>query len=110
MHEFSRTQNLLDLALKKSNSKRIKCVNLLIGPFSEEREESIEFYWKDLSKGSLGEGAELHFEQLPVEIKCLDCTGVLYLEDETSMCEFCSNERLQLSKGEDVRLESIEVK
>ena len=110
MHEFSLTQTLLDLALKNANSRQIVRVNLLIGPFSEEREESIEFYWKDLSKGSLGEGAELHFEQLPVEIKCLDCTGVLYLEDETSMCEFCSNERLQLSKGEDVRLESIEVK
>ena len=110
MREFSVTQTLLDLALKSANSRQIVRVNLLIGPFSEEREESIEFYWKDLAKGSLGEGAELHFEQLPVEIKCLDCTGALYLEDETSMCEFCSNERLQLSNGEDVRLESIEVK
>ena len=110
MHEFSLTQTLLDLALKNANSRQIVRVNLLIGPFSEEREESIEFYWKDLAKGSLGEGAELHFEQLPVEIKCLDCTGAFYLEDETSMCEFCSNERLQLSNGEDVRLESIEVK
>ena len=110
MHEFSITQTLLDLALKNANSRQIVRVNLLIGPFSEEREESIEFYWKDLAKGSLGEGAELHFEQLPVEIKCLDCTGASYLEDETSMCEFCSNERLPLSKGEDVSLESIEVK
>ena len=110
MHEFSFTQNLLDRALKKANSKQIVRVNLLIGPFSEEREESIQFYWKDLAKDSLGEGAELHFEQLPVEIKCLDCTGAFYLEDETSICEFCYGERLLLSEGEDVRLESIEVK
>ena len=110
MREFSLTQTLLDLALRNAKSRQIVRVNLLIGPFSEEREESIEFYWKDLAKGSLAEGAELHFEHLPVEVKCLDCTGAFYLEDEISICEFCSNERPQLSNGEDVRLESIEVK
>ena len=40
-------------------------------------------------------------------MKCLDCTGTFYLEDETSLCEFCDNERLQLLSGDDVRLESI---
>jgi hydrogenase nickel incorporation protein HypA/HybF len=109
MHEFSLTQDLLDHALKNSDSKRIVRVNLLIGPFSEKREESIRFYWRDLAKGSFGEGAELHFEHMPFEIKCLDCTGAFYLDEEISMCKFCYDERLQVSKGEDVRLESIEV-
>ena len=109
MREFTITQNLLDAAIKKARSKRILKVHLQIGAFSEEREESIEFYWKDLAKGSLGEGAELHFESIPVEIKCLNCTGTFYLDEETSMCTFCYSERLQLLKGEDVRLESVEV-
>ena len=39
MHEFRITQNLLDVALKKAETKRIVNVNLLIGSFSEEREE-----------------------------------------------------------------------
>ena len=75
MHQFSLTQNLLKLALENSDSKQILRVNLLIGPFSEERAQSIQFYWKDLAKGSPGEGAELRFEDIPVEIKCRDCTG-----------------------------------
>ncbi|MGE5464932.1 MAG: hydrogenase maturation nickel metallochaperone HypA, partial [Syntrophothermus sp.] len=75
MHEFSRTQNLLDLALKKSNSKRIVRVKLLIGPFSDEREDSIRFYWRDLAKGSPGEGAEIQFDHVPVDMKCFDCSG-----------------------------------
>ena len=108
MHEFSLTQNLLDHALKKADSKRIVRIHLLIGSFSEEREESIRFYWRDLAKGSYGEGAELHFEHIPVAIKCLDCSGAFYLDEEFSMCRFCYDERLELSKGEDVRLESIE--
>jgi hydrogenase nickel incorporation protein HypA/HybF len=109
MHEFSLTQNLLGHALRNADSKRIVRVNLLIGPFSEEREESIRFYWRDLAKGSFGEGAELHFEHIPLAIKCLDCSGAFHLDEEFSMCKFCYNERLQGVDGEDVQLESMEV-
>jgi hydrogenase nickel incorporation protein HypA/HybF len=109
MHEFSRTQGLLQRALKDAGSRRIVRLNLLIGLYSEQREELIRFYWRDLAKGSPGEGAELHFEHLPVEVKCLNCTGTFFLDEETSMCEFCYGERSQLLSGEDVRLESIEL-
>jgi hydrogenase nickel incorporation protein HypA/HybF len=109
MREFKITQNLLHLALKHANSKQIRRVNLLIGSFSEEREQSIQFYGRDLAKGSFGEGAELHFEHVPVEVRCFDCTGTFYLDDEVSMCKFCDRERPQLLSGADVRLESIEV-
>jgi hydrogenase nickel incorporation protein HypA/HybF len=109
MHEFSRTQNLLDLALEKSDSKRIKRVTLLIGPFSAEREDTIRFYWKDLAKGSPGEGAELCFDHAPAEMKCFDCSGTFALdEEEGSLCKFCFDKRLKLLDEEDVRLESIE--
>ncbi len=108
MHEFSRTQSLLDLALKKSNSKRIRRVNLLIGPFSDEREDTIRFYWRDLAKGSPGEGAEIQFEHAPVEMKCFDCGGAFF-DEEGSLCKFCFGDHLQLLDEEDVRLKSIEV-
>ena len=75
MREFALTQKLLNRALEIANSTQIVRINLLIGPFSEERENSIRFYWKDLAKGSFGEGAELHFDQVQVEMRCFDCTG-----------------------------------
>jgi hydrogenase nickel incorporation protein HypA/HybF len=109
MHEFSLTQNLLDIALKNADSKRIVHVNLLIGPFSDEREESIQFYWRDLSKGTLGEGAELHFQRVKAEMKCLECGGTFNLEDDASLCVYCQSDRLQLLSGDEVRLESIDV-
>ena len=109
MHELSLTQNLLEHALKAADSKSIVRVNLLIGPFSEDREESIRFYWRDLAKGSYGEGAELHFEHIPLAIKCLDCSGAFYLDEEFSMCKYCYDESLQVLHGEDVQLRSIEV-
>jgi hydrogenase nickel incorporation protein HypA/HybF len=109
MHEFTLTQNLLDVVLKNADSKRVVQINLLIGPFSGDREESIRFYWRDLAKGSPGEGASLHFEHFALDVKCLNCSGAFYLDEEVSMCRHCFNERMGLLSGEDVRLESIEL-
>jgi hydrogenase nickel incorporation protein HypA/HybF len=108
MHEFALTQNLFDIAIESADSKRILRVNLLIGPFSKEREESIQCYWRDLARGTLGDGAELHFDHATVNMKCLDCNGTFYL-DEKPLCTYCDSERLPLLNGDDVRLESIEV-
>lgn len=109
MHEFSLTQNLLDVALKNADSKRIVNVNFLIGAFSDEREESIRFYWRDLAKGTAGEGARLHFRRVQAEMKCLACGGTFNLEDDASLCVYCQSDRLQLLSGDEVRLESIDV-
>ncbi len=111
MHEFTITQSLLNRALKTADSKRILRVKLLIGPFSEEREDSIQFYWRDLAKGSFGEGAELQFDHVKPEIRCLGCTGIFHLDENEKgcTCKYCSSEHLQLLNEEDVLLESIEV-
>ena len=110
MHEFALTQNLLDRALKYAQSKHILRVNLLIGSFSDEREDSIRFYWKDLAKGSAVEGTEIHFDHVETEMKCLDCSGMFYLdEDEDCTCKYCYGDHLHLLIGDDVELEGIEL-
>ena len=109
MREFTITQNLLDAAIKKARSKRILKVHLQIGAFSEEREESIRFYWRDLAKGTPGDGATLHFEHVHADMKCFGCGGALVLNDGTSICSYCQNDSGQWSSGEDVKLERVEV-
>jgi Zn finger protein HypA/HybF involved in hydrogenase expression len=109
MHEVPLTQNLLDHALKAASSKPVVRANLLIGPFSEEREESIRFYWRDLGKCSCGEGVELHFEHIPLAMKCLTCSGAFYLDEGFSMCKYGYDEGLQVLNREDVQLKSIVV-
>ena len=111
MHEFALTKRILDRALEDSHSKHIVRVNLLIGSFSEEREDSIAYYWRDLAKGSLGEGAELHFDHVKTETKCMDCSGTFYLNEneEECTCKYCYGEHLLYLSGEDVEFESIEL-
>src|SRR5215216_3727717 len=111
MREFALTQKLLNRALEIANSRHILRINLLIGPFSEERENLIRFYWKDLAKGSFAEGAELHFDHVQMEMRCFDCTGTFYLDEneEGSLCKYCHSEQSDFLSGEDAHLESVEV-
>ena len=109
MREFKITQNILNSALKEANANRILKVYLRIGSFSEEREESIRFYWRDLAKGTPGDGATLHFEHVNADLKCFGCGSVLILADGSSICSHCQNDTLNWSSGEDVKLERIEV-
>jgi len=109
MHELSLTQNLLEIALQNAQSRRIVNVNLLIGPFSDNREANIRFYWRDLAKGTPGEGAKLHFRHRQPAVRCLACGGTFNLEENESICMYCQSDRLQMAGGEDVKLESIDV-
>ena len=109
MHERSLTQNILDHTLKNASSKRVVQVNLSIGQFSDEREEAIQFYWDDISRGTPAEGAQLHFQRVEAEMKCLNCGNMFHPEQEAALCPQCSSHRLQLLSGDDVRLESIDV-
>jgi len=109
VHELSLTQNILNAALKHADGKRIVRVNLLMGQLSDEHEESIRFYWDELAKDTSAQSAELHFQRVEAEMKCLECNTIFHPVEETLACPNCSSPRLQLLSGDDVRLESIDV-
>ena len=109
MHELSLTHNILAHALKNAGSKRILRVNLLIGEFSDEREEAIRFYWDDIVKDTPAQDAKLCFQQIEAKMCCLDCSTVFHPEQEAAFCPNCHSYRLKLLSGDDVRLDSIDV-
>jgi hydrogenase nickel incorporation protein HypA/HybF len=109
MHELSMTKNILDVALEHAEGKNIINVHLLMGEFSDEREEAIVFYWNDLVKGTTAENAKLTFQKMDAEMKCLDCGTVFHPEEDVSLCPACESHRLKLLRGDEVKLDSIEV-
>lgn len=109
MHELSLTQTLLDLALEHARGKRVVAVDLLLGEFSDERPEAIRFHWDDLAKGTPAEGAELRFQPVPAEMKCLDCEEVFHPGEEAAECPNCKSFHVRLLSGGDIRLSGIEV-
>jgi hydrogenase nickel incorporation protein HypA/HybF len=109
MHELAVTQSILDIVLRNAGARRIKQVNLVIGQFSSIVDDSVQFYWEIISKDSPAEGSRLHFERIPGEMTCRNCGHAFHPNDKTFDCPACSSASVQISKGNEFRVDSIDV-
>ena len=73
MHEMAVTQAMLNLALEHADGQRITGIFMRVGRVSAIVPESVRMFFDYLGKGTLAEGAALHFEVSPIEMTCQDC-------------------------------------
>lgn len=112
MHELSVTQNILDIALRhaeKSGAKRIAALNITIGELSSIIDDSVQFYWEIISKGTLAEDSTLNFKRIPTTLLCLDCNHQYSPENNEFSCPVCNSSRIKIVAGREFFLESIEI-
>lgn len=112
MHELSVTQSILDIALRhaeQGGARRIVRLNLVIGELATIVDDSVQFYWDIVSRGTIAEGAEMHFERVPGILRCLGCGHTFPLDGRDFACPACSETQVVAAGGDDFRLESIEV-
>jgi hydrogenase nickel incorporation protein HypA/HybF len=113
VHELPVTQGILDVALEAAQAagaQRIFAINLIIGDLSSIVDDSVQFYFEILSRGTLAEGAILHFQRQPASAHCWDCGHEFEATIPlTPACPSCGSARLQISGGREFRVESIEV-
>jgi len=112
MHELPVSQNILDISLKYANiesaSKIIK-INIVIGQLSSFIDESIKFYWDIISKDTIAEGAELIFTRIPAEFICQKCNTSFPLTGSHYFCPKCESTQLEIIKGKEFYLDSIDI-
>ncbi|MBE2201170.1 MAG: hydrogenase maturation nickel metallochaperone HypA [Anaerolinea sp.] len=112
MHELAITENILNIAVnhaQQAGAARVTDLHLVIGQLSSIVDDSVQFYWDIISKGTLCAGATLHFERIPAKLRCLDCDATYQLARELMACPQCQSSRVRVIAGEEFRLESIEV-
>jgi hydrogenase nickel incorporation protein HypA/HybF len=113
MHELSVTQSLLDIALRhaeRASAQRITRLNMVIGELASIVDDSVRFYWDIVSRDTIAEGAELHFERIPGTLRCLGCGHTFPLNDSRDyVCPACGEGQVTAAGGDEFRLESIEV-
>jgi hydrogenase nickel incorporation protein HypA/HybF len=112
MHEFSLAQSLLDLTLRhaeQAGAQKVTELNLVIGALSSFVDESIQFCWEAISRGTLCEGAVLRFRRVPAELVCQNCQTTYYLDNELLPCPRCHSAQVKITAGDDFRLDSIEI-
>ncbi len=112
MHELGITDQLLKLALRHAEgtgATRVTHLNLVIGEFSSVVDESIQFYWGMIAKGTIAEQAILHFERVPGTLRCRDCEREFRMHEFEGTCPGCGGSHIAVVDGDQFQLESIEI-
>lgn len=109
MHELAVTENILDITLKHAKGQKVTDIYLIIGQLSSIVDDSVQFYWDTISKGTLAESAKLHFKRIPTQLLCRDCQNRFSPLPDIYTCPVCGSSRVMVVAGEEFYLESIEV-
>ena len=70
---------------------------------------SVQFYWDMVAKNTPAEGARLHFERIPAQAVCQDCSREYAPSDEDLACPTCGGSRIKLLRGDEFYLDFIAV-
>jgi len=112
MHELTVTENIVNIALAKAGeaqANKVVRINLVIGELSGFVPDCIQFYFDALSKDTIAERAALHFESVQAQLRCRNCSAVFQPEDTVWSCPQCHGRSVEIHKGRELYIDSLEV-
>ena len=112
MHEMAITRSMLNLVLEetaKSSSNRVTMINIVLGEMSGVVDRCVQFYFDYMSRDTPAEGAELCFHKVPNQAKCRKCGNVFSPRDIFWSCDKCGSMAIEITAGNELFVESIEV-
>lgn len=112
MHEMSIVESFLQVALEhaeKAKAEKIVRINLVIGELTGVVQESVEFYFRFLSKETIASQAVINFNQVNTRLHCRNCDVLFYPEKHDYRCPSCHEQRVDIIAGKELHIESIEI-
>lgn len=112
MHELSVTEGLIQIVtdeVKNKNLPRVTGITLVIGDLTSIIDDSVQFYFDIMTKGTTLEGAVLFFKRIAPEFSCTACGRLSGGRCAGSVCPACGGKEFAVSKGQEFFIESIEV-
>jgi hydrogenase nickel incorporation protein HypA/HybF len=112
MHELMLTQAILETATRYAaevRAARVTDLYFVVGQFSDVADESVQFYWDQISPGTICEGARLHFDHAPANLQCLNCGHMFTFPEDRIACPLCASEQVRVLSSIEFRLDSINI-
>lgn len=112
MHEYAVTETIMEiveLEAEKAGAGRVEEVTVVIGELSSFASESIRFYFEELSRGTLFEGAQLKFQKKEAKAVCGNCGADFRPRQAFFICPDCGSLVHELKQGNEFYIDNIEV-
>ncbi|NIP79369.1 MAG: hydrogenase maturation nickel metallochaperone HypA [Gemmatimonadetes bacterium] len=113
MHEMPATRGMLELALasmERAGAERILAIDVVVGDLTSIVDDSVQFYFDILSRGTPAAGAELRFRRESAEGRCLECGHTFDVTPPlVRTCPACDALALRVTGGREFYVDSIEV-
>lgn len=109
MDNFDRVRFVLNeaVAIIQSRNQIVTTIHIALGELSELDSGSFQTQWRERSKGTLAEHAQLHFRLVLAEVQCMACFRKYQPIDKQISCPYCGSFGAKILAGEECHLESI---
>ena len=109
MHELSIAESVVSIASRQAAGRRVTKVQMKVGYLRQIVPSALTFGFGLLAEGTPVEGAELEMEQIPAVGRCLLCGVQSRLGSFPLQCGKCGGFDLEILKGEELMVESLEL-
>ena len=109
MHELSIAESVVRIASRQADGRRVTKVQMKVGYLRQVVPSALTFGFGLLAEGTPVEGAELEMEQIPAEGRCRLCGEENRLDSFPLQCGKCGGFDLEILKGEELMVESLEL-
>jgi hydrogenase nickel incorporation protein HypA/HybF len=109
MHELAIADAVVDIALAHARGRRVTRLEVTVGHLRQVVPAALRFGVEVVSRGTPVEGAELVLAVAPAAGRCRDCGATSVLEHFPFACPACGGFGVEVTSGEELRVESIDV-
>ncbi len=112
MHEFSLTEKILRIVLNEAEAhqaREVKKIRIIVGDLSGVVNDSVEMYFRLISKGTIAEKAALEFIRQKAQLYCETCRTEYTKTNYDFLCPTCGNLGRLTDTGQECIVQNIEV-
>lgn len=108
MREKESTKALINKVIQQTNKLHVKQVQIAFGEICELDQSVVQIHWKELTKGTALEHAQLHFRLISAEVQCMACFKKYHPANGIIHCANCGSFGAKILSGEEFYVEHIE--
>jgi hydrogenase nickel incorporation protein HypA/HybF len=111
VHELSIAKDLLAIVEKTAAEHglvRVSGLRIVVGALGNVVPEALEFAFEVAGRGTVADGARLDIVEVPVTVRCNACRAETELEDFAFLCTACGSVDVDVVRGNELYLDSIE--